>query len=67
MEFDYMEIEILKSAIRCYNTYQIENAKLNDFDDRFKSIAVANIEIANKIVEKLEEEQNKFYPTKLTS
>jgi hypothetical protein len=47
--------------------YQKENAKLNDFDDRWQGISEANIEICDNIIKKLEDEDNKFYPTKLTS
>ena len=67
MEFDYMERRMIESGIKMFKLYQKENTKLNDFDDRWYKISEANIEICNNIMKKIEAEDNKLYPTKLTS
>ena len=65
MEFDYMERRMIEYGVRMLKLYQKENAKLNDFDDRWKGVSEVNIEICDNIIKKLENEDNKFYPTKL--
>jgi hypothetical protein len=64
MEFDYMELDLIKKATRILMVLETEQSYLNGFSTKYPE---AKIEMLEKIIEKCDKEQNTFYPTKLTS
>ena len=68
-EFDYLEMQYIKDALELSILAVRQNQKENEpyMDIRFKQIGEAKIETINKMIKKLEEENNKYYPTKLMS
>ncbi len=69
MGFDYLELDLIKQGVELLKLATAQCKKENEcYDDvRFSKIADAKLEMIDKIIEKANSEQNKFYPTKLAS
>ena len=67
MDFTYSQKTKIIGAMKLLKNYYAFHAKDNDYDQAFTKIAEAEIEDCDEVIKIVEEELNKFYPTKMTS